>query len=70
MHYPPLSLFNLPANTFSSSILTHLSIHVNTFGDCLLLLDGRLKQLTTFIVNVYSMDEPSTIIHNMVNDHR
>ena len=38
--------------TFSSSTLTKLCINVYNFNDCLALLDGRLKQLTTFIVQV------------------
>ncbi|CAF2163161.1 unnamed protein product [Rotaria magnacalcarata] len=36
---------------------------VENFDDCLYLLDGRLKQLTTFNVNVYSIDTSSTIVH-------
>ncbi|CAF4270800.1 unnamed protein product, partial [Rotaria magnacalcarata] len=51
--------------------LTHLNIigpnimlcPVENFDDCLYLLDGRLKQLTTFNVNVYSIDTSSTIVH-------
>jgi hypothetical protein len=38
--------------TFSSLTLTKLCIHVHSFDDCLVLLDGRLKQLTKFIVEV------------------
>ncbi|CAF1266615.1 unnamed protein product [Rotaria sp. Silwood1] len=38
--------------TFSSSILTKLSINVNDFNDVYALLDGRLKQLTTLIIQV------------------
>ncbi|CAF1098152.1 unnamed protein product [Rotaria sordida] len=65
--YPLSSLCYLPSMTFSSSTLTKLSINVNDFDDCLSLLDGRLKQLTEFIVQVdyisnwtstfYSMDD-------------
>ncbi|CAF3342304.1 unnamed protein product, partial [Rotaria socialis] len=36
-----------------------------TFDDRLYLLDGRLKQLTTFNVNVYSIDTSSTSVHYM-----
>jgi hypothetical protein len=50
--YPCLSLYNLPPMTFSSSTLTKLCINVNCFDDVCDLLDGRLKQLTTFIVQV------------------
>ncbi|CAF0824899.1 unnamed protein product [Rotaria sp. Silwood1] len=63
--YPGLSLCYLPSTTFSSPILTHLYINVKTFDDCLYLLDGRLRKLTTLCVNVYSIDEYSRIVHNM-----
>ena len=64
--YPGLSLFNLSPDTFHSSILTDLYIHVETFNDCLYLLDGRLKQLTTLSIIVHSMNNSSTIVHKMV----
>ncbi|CAF2987958.1 unnamed protein product [Rotaria sp. Silwood2] len=63
--YPPLSLYNLPPMTFSSSTLTKLRINVNVFDDCLALLDGRLKQLTTFIVEIHRIHELISISHNM-----
>ncbi|CAF2346741.1 unnamed protein product [Rotaria sp. Silwood2] len=63
--YPGLSLCYLPSTTFSSPILTHLYINLKTFDDCLYLLDGRLRKLTTLCVNVYSIDEYSRIVHNM-----
>ncbi|CAF1080540.1 unnamed protein product [Adineta steineri] len=62
--YPSLSLCRLPSNTFSSRTLTYLSIHVSTFADCLCLLDGRLKQLNTFIVTAYSMNTNQPVVHN------
>jgi hypothetical protein len=68
--YPGLSLCNLPPTAFSSSTLTHLCININTFDDCLYLLDGRCKQLTTFIIRVYSIKGSSTIVHNMVSFHK
>jgi hypothetical protein len=68
--YPGLLLCYLPSTTFSSPILTHLCINVKTFDDCLYLLDGRLKKLTTLCVNIYSIDQSSTIVHNMVNFYR
>jgi hypothetical protein len=67
MSCPPLSLCDLPSTTFSSPILTHLHIDVKTFDDCLYLLDGRLRQLTTFLVTVYCMDTSAVIVHNMVS---
>ncbi len=68
--YPGLSLCDLPSSTFSSPILTHLHINVQTFDDCLYLLDGRLRTLTTLCVNVYSIDEYSTIVHHMVSFYK
>ncbi|CAF4092233.1 unnamed protein product, partial [Rotaria sordida] len=63
--YPGLSLRDLPFTTFSSPILTHLCINVDNFDDCLYLLDGRLRQLTTFYVTVYTVDSSSEILHYM-----
>ncbi|CAF4142081.1 unnamed protein product, partial [Adineta steineri] len=63
--YLPLSLRYLPSTTFSSPILTHLYINVETLDDCFYLLDGRLRKLTTLCVNVYHMNTFSEGIHNM-----
>ncbi|CAF3172243.1 unnamed protein product [Rotaria socialis] len=63
--YPGLSLRYLPSSTFSSSTLTYLCINVITWTDCLCLLDGRLKQLSTLIVKIYRMDTDSSIDHNL-----
>ncbi|CAF4092679.1 unnamed protein product, partial [Rotaria sp. Silwood2] len=63
--YPPLSLCNSPSTIFFSSTLTHLCIKVHTLDDCLYLLDGRLKQLTTFIIRISDRSKSSSIIHNM-----
>ncbi|CAF1381632.1 unnamed protein product [Adineta steineri] len=65
LYYPPLSLFNLPSTTFSSPILTHLYMNVEKFADCLYLLDGRLRKLTTLCVIVHHMDTFSETVHNM-----
>lgn len=66
--YPGLSILYLPSNTFSSSKLTYLRINVHTLTDCLCLLDGRLKQLNTFIVGIHSMDmDDTSMIQNMVS---
>lgn len=35
--------------------------------DCLYLLDGQLKQLTTLIIRIRNIDKSSAIIHNMVS---
>ncbi|UJR34875.1 hypothetical protein I4U23_027653 [Adineta vaga] len=55
MSNPYLSLVGLPPNTFHSSILTYLSIDMCSLDDCLYLLDGRLKQLTTLNDNLPHM---------------
>ncbi len=68
--YPRLSLCDLPSTTFSSSILTHLHISVKNFDDCLYLLDGRLRKLSTLCVTVDYMDTSSGIIHNMVRFYK
>ncbi|CAF1216291.1 unnamed protein product [Adineta steineri] len=65
MSYPPLSLCYLPSTTFSSPILTHLYINVETLDDCFYLLDGRLRKLTTLCVNVYYVNTFVEIVHNM-----
>jgi hypothetical protein len=65
--YPGLSVRYLPSDAFSSSTLTYLSINVMTFTDCLCLLDGRLKQLTTFIVRIYSLDTDLSAVNNLVS---
>jgi hypothetical protein len=65
--YPGLILHGLPSNTFSSSILTYLNINVLNFIDCLYLLDGRLKQLRTFIVRFHFMDIDSLLVSNMAD---
>ena len=64
--YPSLSICYLPSNTFFSLILTYLSINVRTFTDCLCLLDGRLRQLSTLIVQIYSMKTNLSVVHNLV----
>ncbi|CAF4891195.1 unnamed protein product [Rotaria sp. Silwood1] len=63
--YPPLSLCHSPSTIFFSSALTHLRIKVSTLDDCFYLLDGRLKQLTTFIIEICDTSKSSSIIHNM-----
>ncbi|UJR13490.1 hypothetical protein I4U23_000504 [Adineta vaga] len=62
--YPRLSLHKLSPTTFFSSTLTHLCIDLYTFDDCLYLLDGRLKQLSTLIIRISFIRESFPIIHN------
>ncbi len=65
--YPPLSLLVLPSTTYFSSTLTILCINVFTFGDCLVLLDSRLKQLTTFIVQIRYIERRASHPSNIVS---
>ncbi|CAF1408422.1 unnamed protein product [Adineta steineri] len=48
-----LSIRDRPPNVCFSSNLRTLSISVDTFDDCLCLLDGRLEQLRSFTVRIY-----------------
>ncbi|CAF3663450.1 unnamed protein product [Rotaria sordida] len=69
--YPPFSLSCLPSTTYFTSTLTTLCINVLSFDDCVSLLDGRLKQLTTFNVQFYCIFKYTLIpinigyIHNL-----
>ena len=54
-----LSLRDFPLTTFSSSTLQKLCVWVNEFEDCLGLLDGRLKHLTTLTVQMTNAEDPS-----------
>ncbi|CAF0981964.1 unnamed protein product [Rotaria sordida] len=56
-NYPRLSLCDLSPTTFFSSTLTKLCINVKNFDDVQALLDGRLKQLITLIVQVDSIHD-------------
>ncbi|CAF4030148.1 unnamed protein product, partial [Rotaria sp. Silwood1] len=64
-YFPPLVLDDLPLTTLFSSTLNKLCIHVAGFDDCLSLLDGRLKQLTTLIVHMYEMGYGPSRVYNM-----
>ncbi|CAF4303642.1 unnamed protein product, partial [Rotaria magnacalcarata] len=56
----------LSSTTWQSINLTKLCVDVWRFNDCFALLDGRLKQLNTFIVNInYTSDDLSNV-YNMV----
>jgi hypothetical protein len=65
--YARLSLCTLPTTTCFSSTLTILHANVANFDDCLCLLDGRLIQLTEFIVDIQRIDTSSLDIDNTVN---
>ena len=59
-----LILRDSSSTTCSSFILTKLCVFVDRFQSCLDLLDGRLKQSTTFIVKIKFLKPAS--VHNMV----
>ncbi|CAF0820594.1 unnamed protein product [Rotaria sordida] len=65
--YSPLSLYFLPSMTCSSSTLTKLCINVCDFTDVHALLDGRLKQLTTLIVQVDIISDLILTSYNRVD---
>jgi hypothetical protein len=64
---PVLSFVDLSTTTFVSSNLTKLCITVDSFGDCLCLLDGRLNQLSTFIVIIVNVKDYSSMEFNSVS---
>ncbi len=65
--YPPLVLWDLPPTTCFSSTLTVLCINVFDIDDCFSLLDGRLKQLNTLIVQIDYIRDSQLISRNMVS---
>ena len=56
-----LSLARLPPS-YCSSTLTKLAIQLDSFDDCLLLLDGRVECLSTFLILIYEIRPGSTTI--------
>lgn len=58
--------FDLSMNCMSLS-LTVLKINVETFDDCLYLLDGHLDSLTKLIINVLQISYTSRTIDNGVS---
>ncbi len=50
-----------------SSTLSTLKINVETFDDCLYLLDGRLDCLSTLIIHVQTILLTSSTIDNTVS---
>lgn len=62
-----LVLENCPLTACSSSTLNKLCVCVGRFEDCLALLDGRLKNLTSFSVAVSYGDHVPLIVYNMVS---
>jgi hypothetical protein len=61
-----LSFWDRPSNYFSSSHLSTLIFDVERFDDCLYLLDGRFDQLSSFTVNIRSIERSLMIVENEV----
>ena len=64
--YSKISFNNGSQKMFYSSYLRTLSIHVRTLKDCLCLLDGRLKNLSSLTVRVFIIEKLSTITDSQV----
>jgi hypothetical protein len=66
-YYPPLTFRNSSFTLFSSLTLSKLSVRIISYEDCLALLDGRLKQLTSFTVAINVMQHYSSNLYHMVS---
>ena len=64
---PILSFDNLSSTSFTSSKLTKLSVVVDSFADCLCLLDGRLNQLSKFTVVIANVKDHPSVQFNPVS---
>lgn len=62
-----LSLKDISRKMFYSSHLRRLFVHVQTFDDCLCLLDGRLKNLSSLTVRIFFIDKLSTVKDSKVS---
>ncbi|CAF1318472.1 unnamed protein product [Rotaria sp. Silwood1] len=62
-----ISTFNLSLTSCISSTLIKLKIDVNTFDDCLYLLDGRLECLSILIVKIREISMSLSKIDNTVS---
>ncbi len=62
----PYVSHDLSSITGHSLKIVYLNIKVNSFDDCLFLLNDHLSQLRTFIIYVKIIHETSRMIHNTV----
>ncbi|CAF0961026.1 unnamed protein product [Adineta steineri] len=60
-HFPRSLLTGVPSTTCCSSSIVHLRIRMQNIDDCIYLLDGRLSQLHTMIVNLDYIHNPVLI---------
>jgi hypothetical protein len=65
--YPPFLFCHFSPDDYLFSTVTVLCINVLCLDDCLFLLDGRMKQLSTFIVQVQYINCPVYVFQNMVS---
>jgi len=61
-----ISIFHMSSTSCVSSTLRKLNIDVNTFDDCLYLLDGRFDSLSTLIVTIVKISSSLSNIDNTV----
>lgn len=61
-----ISIFHMPSTSCVSSTLRKLNIEVNTFDDCLYLLDGCFDSLSTLIINIAKISGSLSNIANTV----
>ena len=55
--------------SLSSSTLTKLNISVDSFDDCLYLLDGRFKSLSTLVIKIAADRDSLSRRDNQVSQH-
>ena len=60
--------FQISSPTVISSTLLKLKVCLESFSDCLYLLDGRFNQLHTLDVHIVSIFTPRQTINNKVNN--
>ncbi|CAF3929593.1 unnamed protein product [Adineta steineri] len=60
-HFPRSLLTGVPSTTCYSSSIVHLRIRMQNIDDCIYLLNGRLSQLYTMIVNLDYIHDPVLI---------
>jgi len=63
---PLISVYKLDWMTYFSTSLTHLSISVKIFDDCLYIFNGHLSQLCKLNIVINQIDTPSLSIKNSV----
>ncbi|CAF4129116.1 unnamed protein product [Rotaria sordida] len=62
--YITISYLNTSHIKCLSSTVTKLRVNVNTFDDCLYLLNGSIKSLSTLIIRIYKIKRSSSKIDN------